>query len=339
MSISPINISSDNLSDLYDNSLPSFLQKSVDIRTARSAGFVLQKETNPLLIEEPTKSLLTPFLPAFPKDSFEGMPLNPENVILYLEHLDTLPPPENKYELGRWNWKEFLNFRKLPFYMYLNNIDAVTSCLEVENSKNFFDEEVDEDNDYLEGELGHALLAYAAKNDLSKLLELAKWGDRTSLLLLKAKGIALPEANTVSFDQDKGADYFYLGNEIEKCLACHNYKKAIELLDLHLNKKNLSKLDRDWPTQTRGFCKAMTGDYEGALKDFDKPLEEYNCNRFDLPLIIGLIHYLNNDKEKARVWLCPIKEQNCTIGNFNINFLSSNEDLYSEFALTRILGL
>src|SRR3989344_4791429 len=194
--------------------------------------------------------------------SADDLPLNRENATQRLQDLDQLiASTSDDFE------KCVYTIEKLALHVYLGDTDGVVDCLSKLNNGDSA-QSSSKDGPLVEGETGHILLKWANGN-IPELTELAKLPDPILLLLLKAKGMPLPESVRESFTEDR-----------------------IKILDERLKDEKLSELDREQYLQTRGFCQAMLGDYTGALKDYNEVIDSNPClDVDDLPLIRGLIHF------------------------------------------------
>lgn len=263
--------------------------------------------------------------------AFDGdLLLNEENANRRLQYLDQMIANASGESA---DFEVFgCTIEKLALHIYLGNTSETVACLrELNELDDTQSSSEDEDELSIEGETAQILLAWAADGDASEVIELAKFPDAISLLLLKAKGIQLPEPADFSVE-----DSFPGDEELEEQLFSRNYQEALKILEEQLN--DASELDRELLLQTRGFCKAMLGDYEAALQDYNLVINfDPNFDVDELPLIRGLIHFLNNDLEKARADLFPPCKEGITLNEYTREFLEL--DNFSGFAIAKILNL
>lgn len=253
------------------------------------------------------------------------VPLNEENANRLLQYLDQMI---EKSSAESSDFEVFIyTFSKLSLYVYLGDTAEVVACLKELNK---WDGSLSEEREepFIEGDLAHVLLDWAAEGIVDSVLELAKYPEPIVLLLLKAKGIPLPEPQAFS------SDFSLLGEELSEYLYRRDYKSAIQWLDNYLKEGELSLDERDLPLQMRGFCKAMLGNYEEALRDYD---EAEDCGDVEeISTLRGLIHFLNNDPEKARAELWPPCKAGTNFSEYRRDFLLRGGD-FAGFAIAKIL--
>ncbi len=261
------------------------------------------------------------------------LPLNKENAKRRLQYLDQIIAKS----FGEYsNALVFIyTYEKLALHIYLGNTAEAVACLsklqELENVQPCSD---DEDDVFIEGKTAHALLGWAAGDGTAEVMDLATFPDPVTLLLLKAKGIPLPEPY---FSVD---DSFTGNKEIDEKLFSRNYQEALTLLDKQLKGNKLFVLDREIFLQARGLCKAILDDYEGALQDYNEIIDSHpSFNIQELPLIRGLIHFLNNDPEKARIDIWPPLKEEMTLHDYFWKKFNQINDNLSGFAIVKILDL
>ncbi|PIS01999.1 MAG: hypothetical protein COT85_07605 [Chlamydiae bacterium CG10_big_fil_rev_8_21_14_0_10_42_34] len=272
----------------------------------------------------------------------EDLPLNRENAIGRLEWIEQMIPQGS----GKDAYLQALQYRyeQLALNAYLGNTAEVVACLRELNKLAFpqsadnSNESYDEDDFLIEGEFGRALFSWAVDGNTDELVEFATFPNALALLLLKIKGLPLPESDDDSIMYNP----FPHCKEFNECLEpiySHKYEQAIQILDEQLKNPEIYELNREICLQARGYCRAMAGDYEGALQDFNQLIDlGAGYNRYDLPRIVGLIHFMNNDLEKARSALTPGCRDGITIDEYLSEFYHDPNSLY-DCAIAKIIGL
>lgn len=301
------------------------IQRSQEESISTEAGTCSKASARRMKIESQAAQMRVESQLAFDGD----LPLNEENAKQRLQYLDLMI---SKVSGEYADFEVFAcTIEKLALHIYLGNSSETVACLRELNELGGVEDSDDEDELSIEGDTAQILLAWAAGDGFADVLELAKYPDPVALLLLKAKGISLPEPAEFPIE-----DSFIVDVNLEKQLFSRNYQGAIKLLDKQI--EDSSELDQELLLQIRGFCKAMLGDYEGALQDYNEALDfdpSYNVD--ELPIIRGLIHFLKNDPEKARADLIPPCKEGITLSEYRKQFLGLGN--FSGFAIAKILDL
>lgn len=264
---------------------------------------------------------------AIPSNHFDvaRLPLNKENanqaLEFYNKKLAELSKNSPLFEIELMG----LLLKKLALHCYLEQTSEAVKCIG-ELNQIMASEDEEDGCQWFEGDLCHSLIS--VNNDFSSDKVLKNMDPLIGFLLLKAKGIALPEPDFLAPTYADNATY------------PQDYQKIIALIDDSLQKnKYRSPSDRSYALMMRGFCKAMLGDYDGALQDY--PFDSRglpSINWGDMYIIRGLTYYLKGDLESARKDFWPSYGEEMSIGDLQLDFLGMEKDL-AGFFMKQILSL
>ncbi len=244
------------------------------------------------------------------------LPPTRENMERYLDDLNeriSNAPPSDLSEIERWWGTLPSDFSLGEFnaaclamtlaerrkvYIYLGRFQEAAADAEKINALGLKTEDSEEGTIYLDFEIdafhhfamGEEEKGYAALNDL------AKEGSALAILLLKAKGRPIPDIEYISYISNHAS---HPAIPVKDLFCQGNYEEAIKKIDTCLKKDCYG---RDNLIALRGIFKAMANDYEGAISDLDQTINlSYPYASNQNLAARGLIHYLNNDLEKAKI--------------------------------------
>lgn len=178
--------------------------------------------------------------------------------------------------------------------------------------------------------IGEEEKGYAALNDL------AKEGSALAILFLKIKGKPIPNIEYISYLSNH-SPHPSIATEDLFCQGC--YEEAIKKIDTYLE-MDPDLFGRENLLALRGVFKAMVNDYEGAISDLNQTIDlsfPYYSN--EELAVIGLIHCLNNDPEKAKVAFGLIPYTRIPADTLACYFGEFNEFKWNALIIEQSLGL